>query len=91
MLKICDFGSAKQSSGEPNVRTSARATTAHRSYLWRNAVLHRHRYLSAGCVIGEMLVGQPLFPGGSGVDQVVELLKVLGTPSRDELFNMNGL
>ena len=34
---------------------------------------------SVGCVIAELLVGQPLFPGESGVDQLVEIIKVLGT------------
>ena len=32
---------------------------------------------SAGCVITEMLLGHPLFPGESGVDQLVEIIKVL--------------
>ena len=27
---------------------------------------------SVGCVIAELLLGQPLFPGESGVDQLVE-------------------
>ena len=38
---------------------------------------------SAGCVVAELLLGQPLFPGESGVDQLVEIIKVLGTPTRD--------
>jgi len=38
-----------------------------------------------GCVIAEMLLGQPLFPGESGVDQLVEIIKVLGTPTRDQI------
>ena len=38
---------------------------------------------SVGCVIAELLVGQPIFPGESGVDQIVEIIKVLGTPTTD--------
>jgi glycogen synthase kinase 3 beta len=38
---------------------------------------------SVGCVMAELLLGQPLFPGESGVDQLVEIIKVLGTPTRD--------
>ena len=38
---------------------------------------------SVGCVIAELLVGQPIFPGESGVDQLVEIIKVLGTPTTD--------
>jgi len=37
----------------------------------------------------ELLLGQPLFPGDSGVDQLVEIIKVLGTPSREEITAMN--
>lgn len=29
-----------------------------------------------GCVGAELLLGQPLFPGDSGVDQLVEIIKV---------------
>ena len=31
---------------------------------------------SAGCVLAELLLGQPIFPGDSGVDQLVENIKV---------------
>ncbi|KAK4337778.1 hypothetical protein RND71_042265 [Anisodus tanguticus] len=30
---------------------------------------------SAGCVLAELLLGQPLFPGESGVDQLVKIIK----------------
>ncbi len=36
-----------------------------------------------------MLLGQPLFPGDSGVDQLVEIIRVLGTPTREEISSMN--
>ena len=42
-----------------------------------------------GCVAAELLLGSPLFPGESGVDQLVEIIKVLGTPSRQEIAAMN--
>ncbi|MQM03405.1 hypothetical protein Taro_036187 [Colocasia esculenta] len=32
---------------------------------------------------------EPLFPGESGVDQLVEIIKVLGTPTREEIKCMN--
>ena len=44
---------------------------------------------SVGCVMAELLLGQPLFPGESGVDQLVEIIKVLGTPTREEIHAMN--
>lgn len=39
--------------------------------------------------MAELLLGQPLFPGESGVDQLVEIIKVLGTPTRDQIHSMN--
>ena len=44
---------------------------------------------SLGCVFAELLIGQPLFPGESSVDQLVEIIKVLGTPTREEIEAMN--
>jgi glycogen synthase kinase 3 beta len=44
---------------------------------------------SAGTVLAELLFGQPFFPGDSGVDQLVEIIKVLGTPTREEIQMMN--
>ena len=40
-------------------------------------------------MLAELLLGQPIFPGDSGVDQLVEIIKVLGTPTRDQIREMN--
>jgi serine/threonine protein kinase len=40
-------------------------------------------------VLAELLLGQPIFPGDSGVDQLVEIIKVLGTPTREQIKEMN--
>ena len=44
---------------------------------------------SAGCVFAELMLGQPIFPGDSGVDQLVEIIKVLGTPTKEQIRQMN--
>jgi len=36
---------------------------------------------SVGCVIAEMILGEPIFAGESSVDQLVEIIRILGTPS----------
>lgn len=54
------------------------------SLVLRNSVPTPSQYLSvpsldiwsAGCVLAELLLGQPIFPGDSGVDQLVEIIKV---------------
>ncbi|CAI9763821.1 unnamed protein product [Fraxinus pennsylvanica] len=64
--------------------TFARVTTGP-----RNSYLLQQNIWSAGCVLPELLLGQPLFPGGNMVDQLVEIIKVLGTPTREEIRCMN--
>lgn len=35
------------------------------------------------------MLGQPLFQGESGIDQLVEIIKILGTPTREQIRTMN--
>ena len=90
-LKVCDFGSAKRLvKGEVNV-----SYICSRYYRAPELIFGATDYTqsidvwSVGCVIAELLLGQPLFPGDSGVDQLVEIIKVLGTPTRDQISAMN--
>ncbi|VAH97088.1 unnamed protein product [Triticum turgidum subsp. durum] len=90
-LKICDFGSAKVLvKGEPNI-----SYICSRYYRAPELIFGATEYTTAidlwstGCVMAKLLLGQPLFPGESGVDQLVEIIKVLGTPTREEIKCMN--
>ena len=38
---------------------------------------------SAGCILVELLVGKPLFPGDSDLDQICRIVETLGTPSEE--------
>jgi len=91
ILKLCDFGSAKRLvKGEPNV-----AYICSRYYRAPELIFGATDYTtvidiwSSACVTAELILGQPIFPGESGVDQLVEIIKVLGTPTREELMAMN--
>ncbi|XP_052254339.1 glycogen synthase kinase-3 beta-like isoform X2 [Dreissena polymorpha] len=91
VLKLCDFGSAKVLvRGEPNV-----SYICSRYYRAPELIFGATDYTcqidvwSAGCVLAELLLGQPMFPGDSGVDQLVEIIKVLGTPTREQIREMN--
>jgi len=44
---------------------------------------------SVGTIICEMIIGRPLFSGESGLDQLVEIMKVLGTPTTQQIYLMN--
>ncbi|XP_038982560.1 shaggy-related protein kinase alpha-like isoform X2 [Phoenix dactylifera] len=90
-VKLCDFGSAKKLVlGEPNI-----SYICSRYYRAPELIFGATEYTSAidmwsvGCVLAELLMGQPLFPGESGVDQLVEIIKILGTPTREEIKCMN--
>jgi serine/threonine protein kinase len=90
-LKICDFGSAKMLvPGEPNI-----SYICSRYYRAPELIFGATEYTNAidmwsgGCVMAELLLGQPLFPGESGIDQLVEIIKILGTPTREEIRCMN--
>lgn len=39
--------------------------------------------------MAELMLGQPMFPGETGIDQLVEIIKVLGTPTREQIRTMN--
>ncbi|CDO91782.1 unnamed protein product [Kluyveromyces dobzhanskii CBS 2104] len=91
LLKICDLGSAKQlKPNEPNV-----SYICSRYYRAPELIFGATNYTtkidvwSAGCVMAELLLGQPIFPGESKIDQLVEIIKVLGTPTREEICSMN--
>jgi serine/threonine protein kinase len=91
VLKLCDFGSAKiLVPNEPNI-----SYICSRYYRAPELIFGATDYLpaidiwSTGCVMAELMLGHPLFPGESGVDQLVEIIKVLGTPSKAEIMSMN--
>ncbi|URE27067.1 shaggy-related protein kinase [Musa troglodytarum] len=90
-VKLCDFGSAKVLvKGEANI-----SYICSRYYRAPELIFGATEYTtsidiwSAGCVLAELLLGQPLFPGESAVDQLVQIIKVLGTPTREEIRCMN--
>ncbi|BFZ55138.1 glycogen synthase kinase 3 [Savitreella phatthalungensis] len=91
VLKLCDFGSAKiLVQGEPNV-----SYICSRYYRAPELIFGATNYTtkidiwSTGCVMAELMLGQPIFPGESGIDQLVEIIKVLGTPTREQIKTMN--
>ncbi len=91
IAKLCDFGSSKiLVAGEPNV-----AYICSRYYRAPELVFGAVNYTtsidvwSTGCVMAELMLGQPLFQGESSIDQLIEIIKVLGTPSKEQIKAMN--
>jgi glycogen synthase kinase 3 beta len=90
-IKLCDFGSAKTLvKGEPNI-----SYICSRYYRAPELIFGATDYSTAidvwsiGCVIAELIYGAPLFPGESATDQLVEIIKILGTPTKPQIYSMN--
>ena len=90
ILKICDFGSAKQlSPSEANV-----AYICSRYYRAPELIFGNVYYTtsvdvwSVGCIFAEMLIGEPIFKGENSMGQLMEIIKVLGTPTREQLSQL---
>ena len=92
-LKLCDFGSAKVLvKGEWN-----KSHICSRYYRAPELMFVTTDYTvdidiwSAGCVFAELLLGEPIFFGDSQVDQIVKIIKVLGTPTKEQIRQMNSI
>ena len=90
-LKLCDFGSAKiLSPEESNI-----AYICSRYYRAPELIFGATKYTTAvdvwafGCVVAEMIVGQPFFQGDSAMDQIAKIMRILGSPTIDEVQAMN--
>ena len=90
-IKICDFGSAKKL--EPGQKSIAYICS--RFYRAPELIFGATDYTSQidiwsmGCVIAELVLGRPIFPGATTSDQLVEIIRILGTPSKDDICSMN--
>lgn len=91
VCKLIDFGSAKiLVAGQANV-----AYICSRYYRAPELVFEATEYTTAidvwsmGCVMAELLLGKPIFMGQSREHQLIEIVKILGTPTRAEIKQMN--
>jgi cyclin-dependent kinase-like len=81
VVKLCDFGFARTLAGPGEVYTDYVAT---RWYRAPELLVGDTSYGKAvdvwaiGCLLGEMLTGEPLFPGDSDIDQLYHITKCLG-------------
>nr|UXY87975.1 glycogen synthesis kinase-like kinase [Cryptomonas curvata] len=90
-LKLGDFGSAKLLTvNEPSISyICSRYYRAPELLLGAIDYTNSIDMWSTGCVMGELLIGFPFFRGESGTDQLVEIIKVLGTPTKAQVRAMN--
>ncbi|EJD46885.1 kinase-like protein [Auricularia subglabra TFB-10046 SS5] len=89
-LKICDFGLARSDSSS-NGSGFMTEYVATRWYRAPEIMLSYANYTtsidvwSIGCILAELLGGKPIFKGRDYVDQLNQILHLLGTPTEDTL------
>jgi serine/threonine protein kinase len=90
-LVLCDFGSAKKLiPGENNLSyICSRCYRAPELIFGSTGYTTQIDMWSVACVIIEMLHGLPLFIGDNSLDHLLEVIKVVGTPSKEEVLQMN--
>ncbi|XP_034566957.1 mitogen-activated protein kinase 3 [Notolabrus celidotus] len=90
-LKICDFGLARIADPEHDHTGFLTEYVATRWYRAPEIMLNSKGYSksidiwSVGCILAEMLSNLPLFPGKHYLDQLNQILGVLGSPSQEDL------
>lgn len=85
-LKICDFGLARTFTVPPRQYTHEVVTLWYRPVeLLMNSPLYDISVdvWGTGCIIAEMISGNPLFPGDSEIDQLFKIFRVFGTPTEE--------
>lgn len=89
-VKLCDFGLARSvaDTGEGGAQPVLTDYVATRWYRAPEILLGSTRYTkgvdmwSIGCILGELLSGQPMFPGESTMNQLEKILEVTGWPDK---------
>nr|XP_003932032.1 cyclin-dependent kinase-like 2 [Saimiri boliviensis boliviensis]XP_010340910.1 cyclin-dependent kinase-like 2 [Saimiri boliviensis boliviensis] len=94
IVKLCDFGFARTLEAPGEAYTDYVAT---RWYRAPELLVGDVKYGKAvdvwaiGCLVTEMFMGEPLFPGDSDIDQLYHIMMCLGNliPRHQELFYKN--
>ncbi|KAL4877474.1 mitogen-activated protein kinase mpkC [Aspergillus karnatakaensis] len=85
-LKICDFGLARLQEPQMTGYVSTRYYRAPEIMLTWQRYGNKVDLWSVGCIVAEMLLGRPLFPGTDHINQFLLITELLGNPP-DELIN----
>ena len=88
-LKLCDFGFARLISGSCTEKLTDYVAT--RWYRAPELLLSQGEYgkevdyWAIGCIMGELVDGNPLFPGENEIDQIYCIQKVLGNLTEEQM------
>lgn len=91
-MKVADFGLAR--SLDVKDTESAPILTDYVATRWYRApeiLLGSNKYTkgvdmwSMGCILAELLLGKPVFPGTSTLNQLDRVMEIIGRPSNDDI------
>uniref|UniRef100_A0A8C2B7N6 mitogen-activated protein kinase n=1 Tax=Cyprinus carpio TaxID=7962 RepID=A0A8C2B7N6_CYPCA len=83
ILQILDFGLARQADSEMTGYVVTRWYRAPEVILSWMHYTQTVDIWSVGCIMAEMLLGKPLFKGNDHLDQLMEIMKITGTPTKE--------
>lgn len=92
-IKLCDFNTSIEMKENFKYLSyiCSRYYRAPELLFGSNYYTHAIDTWSIGCVMGELMLGKPLFLGECAVDQLVEIMKVLGTPNDEDFLSFQSV
>lgn len=89
VIKLCDFGFARLVSSGGETYTDYVATRWYRAPELLVGDTHYGRPVdiwAVGCLFAEIMSGDPLFPGESDIDQLYQIMKLLGNKLCQQIY-----
>ena len=91
-VKVADFGLARSLDiNDPDTIPLLTDYVATRWYRAPEILLGSNKYTkgvdmwSLGCILAELLLGKPVFPGTSTLNQIDRVLELIGRPSQEDI------
>jgi len=94
-MKVADFGLARSLDKKPDQQPLLTDYVATRWYRAPEILLGSNKYTkgvdmwSMGCILAELLLGKPVFPGTSTLNQLDRVMEVTGRPSVEDIDAIN--
>jgi mitogen-activated protein kinase 15 len=95
LMKVADFGLARSVLSLDAERTALTDYIATRWYRAPEILVGSAKYTkgvdmwSVGCIVGELMLEKPIFPGQSTLNQLERIVAVTGRPSAEDIVSMN--
>lgn len=95
-MKVADFGLARSlDTRDPDQQPLLTDYVATRWYRAPEILLGSNKYTkgvdmwSMGCILAELLLGKPVFPGTSTLNQLDRVMEITGRPSQEDVDSIN--